>query len=605
MVVVVALAMSIGAAIAYANHLVWASQSMRFNSTFESGQFALELFRFEAMLGDRFAPGSQTGQAELELRYQILLNRLQVIEEGATFIAYGYVPQGRDEFAAIKATVLAVEPRLGQLGEPAIARAVLDELVALNGRVLRLASSTQNVLAGQVAQRQSNLVNVMAGISAIVVVLALLGLALLLFILRLKRHSDHAARHDALTGVPNRLGFNEALADWPADAPCAIVLLDVDNFKEINDRYGHEAGDAFLVQFSARLAAPASHARLVARLGGDEFAVVFGGAAVGRRATAFCQAAAQLLEQPFDLSEVHLTASTSMGIAVRNPDAREDAATLMKSADIALYAAKEAGRACYRLFDPAMRDRMLRRQELRQGLFEALAQGQFRLHLQPVVELEEGRTVGFEALLRWTHPRLGEIAPSEFIPVAESSAQIIAIGRWVIEQAFGIAAGQSHGGFISINLSARQFADTSLVDFVAQALARFALLPHRVVFEITESVLVHNDSAHIIASFRRLGVQIALDDFGTGFASLSYLRRFELDKLKIDKSFIHAARQDTRNAVIVRFICQLARELGLEVIVEGVETPEQLRFVQSVGCRFAQGFLFDEPGWRARLPGAA
>ncbi|KAF1018320.1 MAG: putative signaling protein [Paracidovorax wautersii] len=595
MAAVALVALGIAVAIAYANHMVWASQSMRFNSTFESGQLSVELFRFEAALGDRFVAGSRTSQAELELRYQILLNRLQVIENGATFTALGYVPQGRAEYGAIKHTILGIEPRLAQLGDAAAAREVLDELLPLNGRILRLASSTQNVLASQVAQRQSNLGRVMIGISAIVVVLALFGLALVAFILRLKRRSDHDARHDALTGVLNRLGFNEALACWPADVPCAIVLLDVDNFKEINDRYGHEAGDDFLTQFAARLVEPAHTARVVARLGGDEFAVVFSGPQASPRAQAFCQAVAQALAPPFDVGTVHLTASASLGIASRPPGGRQDMATLMKSADIALYAAKEDGRACYRLFDPAMRDRMLRRQELRQGLFEALAHAQFHLHLQPIVDLADGKTVGAEALLRWTHPRLGEIAPSEFIPVAESSAQIIAIGRWVIEHALDAAARRRDGAFISINLSARQFGDAGLVDFVAQALARFALPPRRVVFEITESVLVHNAAAHIIASLRRLGVQIALDDFGTGFASLSYLRRFELDKLKIDKSFIHAAREDARNAVIVRFICQLARELGLEVIAEGVETPEQLHFVRSVGCHFVQGFLFEAP----------
>ena len=546
--VVASVVLAIGAAITLANYVVWATQSKRFNSTYESGQLSAELFRFEATLANRFLPGSQTTQDEIELRYQILLNRLTVIEGGETYQAYRQVPQGADEYADIKTAIHAVEARLPQLGDPAVAREVLDTLLPLNSRLLRLASTAQNVLTTRVSESQEVLGKVVFTISIIVAVLVLSGVALVITILRLKQRSDRDARYDSLTGVLNRNGFNIALAELPrGNGPCAIVLLDVDNFKAINDRYGHGAGDAFLVQITQRVSTLMQPSMVLARLGGDEFAIVFCDKTPCAVAEKLCQDVANLLRQPFDVGEAHFNASASMGVALETPGQHESPITLMKNADGALYAAKEAGRACYRFFDPVMREQMLRRHELRQGLFVAQERSEFHLRFQPIVELEDGGTRGFEVLLRWTHPTLGDVPPGEFIPVAESSAQIIAIGRWVIAQGLRVAATWPDDLFISINLSARQFTDVSLVDYVERTLAASNVRPQRVVFEITESVLVHNEAADIIARLRRLGVQVALDDFGTGYAALSYLRRFELDKIKIDKSFIQTHDNDPRN----------------------------------------------------------
>ena len=587
--------LGIATAVTLANYLVWTAQSTRFNSTFESGQLAAELFRLEVAVADRFLPGSATAQADLDLRYQIVLNRLEVIDNSETSAAHAYVPDGVAEYAAVAAAIRRVGPSVAGLEDPQVARAILDELLPQNGRILRLASTTQNVLTNRIAQNRDRLGSVVDGISAIVAALVLLGVVLIGFVLRLNRRSDHAARHDTLTGALNRYGFNAAWVSRPLEAECAIVFLDIDHFKDVNDRFGHDVGDVFLVQFTARLAEAVQGAELFARLGGDEFTLVFSGQNAALRAEACCQLIDRLLEKPFDVGTVHLTASASMGIASRVDGEQADPTALMKSADIALYAAKSAGRACHRVFDPAMRDLALREQKLRQGLTEAQRREQFHLLFQPIVELADGRTAGFETLLRWKHPELGMVSPGEFIPVAERSAQIISIGRWVIEEAFREAVHWPVDTFVSINLSARQFTDVALGRFVELTLERFAIAPHRVIFEITESVLVHNDAAEIIMGFRRLGVQIALDDFGTGFASLSYLRRFEFDKIKIDQSFIRAEPGDLRNAAIVRSICTLAEELDLEVVAEGVETPEQLSFIASVGCRFAQGYLFRRP----------
>ncbi|MES2532713.1 MAG: bifunctional diguanylate cyclase/phosphodiesterase [Pseudomonadota bacterium] len=586
-----------------ANYLMWNSQSTRFNSTLEIGQLSAELFRFEVAVSDRFLQESVTSQAEVDLRYQILLNRLSVIDSSETFTALAYVPGGAEEYASIGAAIARVGPQLPSLADPVVARRVMNELLPLNGRMLRLASSIQNVLTDRIAQNQGNLGHVVGVVSVMVVVLLLIGLALIGFVLRLSRRSDHDARHDALTGVLNRHGFNAALANRQAVGACAIVLLDVDHFKDINDRLGHDTGDRFLVQFAARTATSVQGAQLFARLGGDEFAIVFFGKDVERRAQSCCDAIAQALAVPFDVGDIRLNAGASMGIAVKNCDDLGDPAALLKGADIALYAAKAAGRACYRTFDPVMRDLALREQSLRRGLTGALRRAEFTLRFQPIVEISDGRTVGFEALLRWMHADLGQVSPVEFIPVAESSEQIISIGRWVIEEALCVAADWPDDVFISINLSARQFTDATLGEFVERSIVRFGIAPQRIVFEITESVLVRNDAALIIAGLRRLGVQIALDDFGTGFASLSYLRRFEFDKIKIDQSFIRAESGDSRNAVIVRAICDLANELELEVIAEGVETVAQLAFSKSVGCRYAQGFLFSRPLLAAYCPG--
>ena len=595
MAVVALVVAGIAVTVTLANYLMWSSQSTRFNITIESGQLSAELFRFELAVAERFLPGSQTTQAEVELRYQILLNRLEIIHNSETFAALTQLPEGAAEYAHATEAIRRVEQRLPELGEPAAAREVLGELLPLNGRILRLASSAQTVLTDNIARKQESLGRVIAGVSVIVVVLVLVGLALMGFVLRLKRRSDRDARHDALTGVLNRHGFNLALAGQPPGAACAIVLLDIDHFKDINDRFGHDAGDVFLIQFAARLAEVVDGAHLVARLGGDEFAIVFLGPQAGEEAEACCERIARALAAPFDVGEAHLTATASMGIAFKASGQLDDAVALMKSADIALYAAKGAGRARHLVFDPAMRDRALREQRLRQGLAEAEKRAEFHLRFQPIVDIDGGRTVGFEALLRWTHPELGHVSPADFIPVAERSGQIVSIGRWVVEEAFRDAATWPDDVFISINLSARQFTDATFCVFVERALLRFAIRPERVIFEITESVLLHNNAAGIISRFRRLGVQVALDDFGTGFASLSYLRRFELDKIKIDQSFMQAGHTDPRNAVIVRAICRLAEELDLEIIAEGVETAEHLAFVRSIGCRLVQGYYFSRP----------
>lgn len=595
MAVVALVVAGIAVTVTLANYLMWTSQSTRFNITIESGQLSAELFRFEVSVAERFLPGSNTTQAEVELRYQILLNRLEIIRNSETFTALTQVPEGASEYASAEATIRRVGPRLADLGDVSAAREVLRELLPLNGRILRLASSAQTVLTDNIARKQESLGRVIAGVSVIVVALVLIGLALIGFVLRLNRRSDRDARHDALTGVLNRHGFNVALANQLPDKACAIVLLDVDHFKDINDRFGHDAGDVFLIEFAARMAGAVEGAQLVARLGGDEFAIVFVGSDAAQAAEGCCERIAQALAAPFDVGEAHLTATASMGIAFKEEGQAGDPVSLMKSADIALYAAKGAGRARHLAFDPAMRDMALREQRLRQGLAEAEKRSELHLRFQPIVDIGNDRTVGFEALLRWTHPELGHVSPGDFIPIAERSGQIISIGRWVIEEALREAATWPDDVFISINLSARQFTDTTLGMFVEHALARFEVQPERVIFEITESGLLHNDAASIIARFRRLGVQVALDDFGTGFASLSYLRRFELDKIKIDQSFMQAGHADPRNAVIVRSICRLAEELDLEIIAEGVETPEHLAFVRSIGCRFVQGFLFSRP----------
>ena len=594
--------LGIATAVTLANYLMWSAQSTRFNSTFESGQLAAELFRFEVAVAERFLPGSTTGQADLDLRYQILLNRLEVIHNSETSAAHAYVPDGVAEYAAIEAAIRRVGPAVAGLEDPQVARAILDELIPMNGRILRLTSTTQNVLTDRIAHNRERIGRVVDGISAVAGALVLLGIVLIGFVLRLKRRSDHVARHDALTGVMNRYGFNAAWVSRPLDAACAIVFLDIDHFKDINDRFGHDVGDVFLVQFTARIADAVQGAELFARLGGDEFVLVFAGNDAAVRAEQCCELIDRLLETPFDVGDVRLTASASMGIASRLAGEQTDPTALMKSADIALYAAKSAGRACHRVFDPAMHELALREHKLRQGLAEAQRREEFHLVFQPIVDLADGRTAGFETLLRWKHPELGAVSPGEFIPVAERSAQIISIGRWVIEQAFREAVHWPDDTFVSINLSARQFTDQALGRFVERALERFLIAPHRVIFEITESVLVHNDAAEIITGFRQLGVQIALDDFGTGFASLSYLRRCEFDKIKIDQSFIRAEPGDLRNAAIVRSICTLAEELDLEVVAEGVETPEQLGFIASVGCRFAQGYLFRRPLPAAECP---
>ena len=410
----------------------------------------------------------------------------------------------------------------------------------------------------------------------------------------------HMAHHDVLTNLPNRILFGkrmeESLARTERGETIAVLCLDFDHFKTVNDTLGHSIGDALLRAATERLLGCVRETDTVARLGGDEFAVIQVALEGPHEAGALAERIVERMAAPFILDAHQVVIGTSVGIALAPNDglAADD---LLKKADLALYRAKSDGRSAYRFFEPDMDASMQARRRLELELRNALGAGQFELHYQPLVNLDTGQISSFEALLRWRHPERGDIAPSEFIPLAEEIGVIIPIGEWVIHQACRDAANWPSHIHIAVNLSPVQFKSRKLVETITLALTNSGLPATRLELEITESVLL-NDSEVTLTTLRRikaLGVRISMDDFGTGYSSLSYLRSFPFDRIKIDRSFIRDIGESEDCVAIVRAVTSLGASLGMATIAEGVETAEQLEKLRKEGCTEVQGFYLGSP----------
>ena len=418
---------------------------------------------------------------------------------------------------------------------------------------------------------------------------------------RTREEMRHMAQHDSLTGLANRSLFNGRLAEAVAgEGNVAVLLLDLDHFKEVNDSLGHPVGDAVLEGTADRLRSCVREGDTVARLGGDEFAVIVTGfadiAEVRRLARRIIEAA----NRPHEVAGETALVGGSAGIAVSGS---RDPERLLKEADIALYVAKGEARGGFRFFEPAMETGLNERQALRGDLRLGLERNEFELHYQPIVDLKRGRIACFEALLRWRHPRHGMVSPDLFIPLAEETGLILAIGEWALHSACTEAARWPEDISVAINLSTRQFRDNNLVDIISHALDQTGLSPRRLELEITESVLLKDSRANLI-TLRRLrenGIRIALDDFGTGYSSLGYLQRFPFSKIKIDRSFTSGLPKSEQSQAIVRSVIGLGRSLGMRVTAEGVETAAQLDWVRS-GCDEAQGYFLSRPVPADRVP---
>jgi diguanylate cyclase (GGDEF)-like protein/PAS domain S-box-containing protein len=427
----------------------------------------------------------------------------------------------------------------------------------------------------------------------------------------LERHAaDQALRHrvlhDALTGLPNRLSFVDALTDalrraTVSGSPVGILFLDLDHFKLINDSLGHHAGDALLRAVAPRLRAHLRPGDVVARFGGDEFGILIDRLADEAEALAIADRVAAAFAHPFSVDGVEHFVSASIGVAVAHAAERTvNAELLIRDADAAMYRAKESGRARCVVFDAEMRATAMRRIEIERELRHALDREELTLHYQPVVDLRTGAITGLEALVRWRHPERGLLDPVEFVSIAEDSGLIEPIGRWVQERACRQALEwhqlrpDSRPFDVAVNLSARQVAHRDLPEIVAGVISSTGLDPIHLRLEITESVLVE-ESATAIASLEalnELGVRLVLDDFGTGYSSLAYLNRFPFHALKIDRSFVDALGIEQERTAIVEAIIGMARALSLEVIAEGVESEVQLAELRRLGCDYAQGHLF-------------
>jgi diguanylate cyclase (GGDEF)-like protein len=417
----------------------------------------------------------------------------------------------------------------------------------------------------------------------------------------------HQALHDPLTGLPNRTLFVDRLDVALAqarrrDSWVAVLFLDVDNFKLVNDSLGHSAGDALLLELSARLDGSLRAGDTMARFGGDEFVIICGDIAGADEAIGIAQRTTAALEEPFVLGDVEHRVSASIGIALGSGRDRL-AEDLIREADAAMYRAKARGRGGAELYDEAMRAHATARLQTENQLAHAIDFDELRLNYQPIVTLPEGRVVGVEALVRWKHPERGLVPPLEFIPIAEETGLIVPIGNWVLERACR-QAGEWRRAMpgappltISVNLSARQLAQPDLPRIVRDVLGETGVDPGDLHLEITESSLMEDPDAALAAmtELRALGVRLVLDDFGTGYSSLAYVQRFPIARLKIDRSFVADLGEDSPGAAIVAAVASMAHGLGVDVVAEGVETEEQAALVQELGCGYAQGFLYGRP----------
>lgn len=423
------------------------------------------------------------------------------------------------------------------------------------------------------------------------------------------------ALHDPLTGLPNRRHFQQRLEDAFAraspDRPLYLLLADLDDFKEVNDTRGHSVGDELLKTAGERLSSSVRPGDSASRIGGDEFAVLLGDVREPAEAEAVADRIIDAFRSPFVIAGEPAPVGVSVGFAssAQSTTAEE----LLSNADLALYASKHEGKHRWRHFETSLHAELLERAGLRASLDQAIADHTIELDYQPVVELDRGEVVGFEALVRWPHPERGLLAPDRFIPLAEQTGQIIPLGRWILRQAIrevagwnardggGAARAGSPGTWVGINVAGRQFADPDFVDVVAEALDTFGVPPELIVLELTETSLLehgpHGDGEvpAVLHALKALGVRIALDDFGTGYSSLSYLTELPVDILKIDKSFVSGAAKSSTRAALVEGIIRIAGSLHIAVIAEGIETQEQWGRLAATDCQYGQGYLFGRP----------
>ena len=506
--------------------------------------------------------------------------------------------------------------------------------------VKRIDASSNRLLASAIPRAQSLLVSPMIAdgrpVGAIVVehrsrtlfgverrVLSIVGQFAAVAALNLRnaallRHVQDLAERDSLTGAANRRMFQLTLerilaAERRRAAPgrvTAVLFIDLDDFKIVNDTLGHGVGDALLVAVTERISSLVRQDDLVARLGGDEFAVLIDDDPELERARAMAERLVRDLHAPFVIGEHHVSVTASIGIA-SGEDTGESASDVVRNADVAMYLAKANGKARFAIFDPAMHAAIRERHDLGVQLQSAVELGQLRLAYQPIVALESGRVAGLEALVRWDHPQRGLLPPGQFISIAEENGAILPIGRWVLREACQDAGRWQRAGvisaemFVCVNVSAREIQQPGFVGAVQETLADAGIEAGILIVEITETALLKATPSTIgtLAALRELGVRIVIDDFGTGYFSLSHLRQFPVDALKIASEFVHAAEADSRSSVLAGTIVALGKSLDMETVAEGIETAEQAARMRSLGCTYGQGFFFATPLTSAEVDG--
>jgi diguanylate cyclase (GGDEF)-like protein/PAS domain S-box-containing protein len=423
--------------------------------------------------------------------------------------------------------------------------------------------------------------------------------------LAMARQMTHSAEHDFLTGLPNRMLLNDRIGQAVASArrrkkQVAVLFLDIDGFKHINDSLGHPIGDKLLQSIGKRLTSAVRGADTVSRQGGDEFVVLLADLSQAEDAVVMAARILRTVAESHSIDQHDLHVTTSIGVSVY-PDDGQDAETLIKNADTAMYQAKENGRQSYQFFKPAMNARAVERQSIEESLRRALERQEFAVHYQPKICMRTGKITGAEALIRWMHPVRGAISPAQFIPVAEDCGLIVPIGRWVLRRACEQAREWQRAGLppiaMAVNVSAVEFQDEAFLPGLVRILEELQMDPRSLELELTESALMKRVefAATVLRTLKESGVRVAVDDFGTGYSSLSYLRKFSIDSLKIDQSFVRQIGRATDDAAIVTAVISMARSLKLRVVAEGVETLTELKFLKAHECDEAQGYYFSRP----------
>ncbi|WP_434669672.1 putative bifunctional diguanylate cyclase/phosphodiesterase [Klebsiella sp. B345] len=599
----------------------------RYTDSWSVSQMVSEYMRLEASLGAYALGVDSVDHDKVRLRLDIMLSQIELLEQGdlGNFIR---------KDAGRKATVASLIHILRQLdGEldtmtPAQIKLVLHDMTELDGPMTSIASTSlvQGIdVVNETHDKIQNLYFIYSIISVLLITTCItLGLLMLRQNNNLRRahvrmklladdlqsskeklqvqnrRLQYDAYHDSLTGMPNRLSFWQKLQEVvnqvrPYNGSAVIMLFDLDNFKDVNDTLGHDSGDKLLQELASRLSFFRKTSETLYRLGGDEFALVSSDLSE-EMALDRAQVIREKITQPYQIYDSLINIDACIGVVLSDRETRTD--YLYKCADLALYEAKKEGAGTIKIFRPDMLQRLQENKSFEDDLLQALDNGEFRVYYQPIADTVNGDIYGYEALVRWFHPVRGVVPPTTFIPIAEKTGMINALGEWVLSTACEEAAKWSSPMKVSVNVSPIQLINSSLTEVVISVLKRTGLDPHRLDLEITESDIFNENtrSLEILSQLRELGIQISIDDFGTGYSSLSRLSYFPFDKIKIDRSFVVNIPMQKDDLDIVRLIISMGKSLHMRIVAEGVETEEQLRSLQQLGCDLVQGYLIGKPG---------
>ena len=616
----------------YITYLVHERQSelqklTRYTDSWSVSQIVSEYMRLEARLSAMGLGVKGSDHDEVRLRLEIMMSQIALLQQGDLGKFIGKDPHRK----AIVDRLIDILDRLDkQLDTMSTAqlKLMLQEMSTLDGPLTSLASTSlaQDFnLVNLTHDKIQNLYYIYSAISILLIILCItLGLLMLKqnntlrrAHVRMKllatdlqaskeklqvqnRRLQYDAYHDSLTGMPNRLSFWQRLQEVvnqvrPYNGSAVVMLFDLDNFKDVNDTQGHDAGDKLLQDLASRLSFFRKTSETLYRLGGDEFALVSHDL-TEEMALERAKVIREKISQPYQIYDSLIQIGACIGIVISDGESRTD--YLYKCADLALYEAKKEGSGNVQVFRPGLLQRQQENKSFEDDLMQALNKGEFRVYYQPIADTMNGEIYGYEALVRWFHPLRGSVPPTEFIPVAEKIGLINQLGEWVLRTACEAAASWSSPLKVSVNVSPVQLMNSSLTDTVVTILRTTGLDPYRLDLEITESDVFNENtrSLEILSQLRELGVQISIDDFGTGYSSLSRLSYFPFDKIKIDRSFVINIPDQKDDLDIVRLIISMGKSLHMRIVAEGVETEEQLESLRKLGCDLVQGYLIGKPG---------